>query len=490
MGTAAQPGMFEQIEQRPVTRRQVALVAAAVVGNMLEFFDYFLIGFILTIIVEPWGLTFGASAVLLLTSGVGAIIGSIAFGWLADRTGRRRCFMATVLMFSLATGAMALVPEGNWVLLALLRLVVGFGVGGLISVDVPLVQEFVPSRLRGFLGGMVVAFIPIGLMLGSISAAVLGPAIGWRGLVLLGLAPALLTLFVRAFVPESPRWLLHHGRREEARASVAWALDIAPEQVKLPEEVVSVRSKWRDMFRFKRSVALTWLTSFSTQTAEYGLILWGPTLLALQLDVSPARAAFLFIFVSLSGFVARILISALGDRIGRRLTGGAIYAFGAVALVVAGVTHDATIASIAVFYVMLIVAFMFIDGGFAVVQPYHSEVFPTNVRASGLGMAYGVGGLGKIVGPAGLALISGAGTLVTPEATLAALAPGFVFFAAFAALASIGYFVFGIETRGRPIELLDAELAERGSAAAERVRIERRAPIAGREQRTPRVRAS
>ena len=79
----------------------------------------------------------------------------------------------------------------------------GFGVGGLFSVDLPLVQEFVPTRIRGAVGGIVTALIPLGILLGSASAAYLTPVIGWRGLFLIGLAPALLSLAFRFWMRES-----------------------------------------------------------------------------------------------------------------------------------------------------------------------------------------------------------------------------------------------------------------------------------------------
>jgi putative MFS transporter len=450
---------FEQIDQRPMTKRQYSIMAAAILADMLEFFDFFLLGFILSLIVGPWQLTYAQTAFLLLTSGVGAILGGFVWGYIADRIGRRKVFIATVLTFSLATGALALVPEGSWFLLGLIRFVVGFGVGGLYSVDLPLVQEFVPTSKRGVLGGLITVFIPLGLLLGSVLASTLGPIIGWRGIVLIGILPALLSLYIRAVVPESPRWLIHHGRRDEARRAIGWALEIPPEEVKLPEEVARVRTSWRELFRYRRSLVVSWLGNLGAQTSEYGIILWGPTLLVLVLDVSPARAAFLFIFVSLAGLAGRVAFSVLSDVIGRRLSGGLLGFGGALFLVLAAVvSQDAAIAGISVFYLLLILAFFFTDGGFAIVGPYAAEVWPTDLRTSGMGSAYGFGGLGKILGPVGLALIAGSSQIVNPEATIASITPGFIFLACFAALAGFVYLVLGIETKGKSIEEIDAEL--------------------------------
>jgi MFS transporter, putative metabolite:H+ symporter len=455
---------FEQIDQSPMTRRQYSILAAAILADMLEFFDFFMLGFILSFIVGPWELTYYQTAFLVLTSGVGAIVGGFLWGYIADRIGRRKVFIATVLNFSLFTGALALVPEGSWFLLGLLRFFVGLGVGGLYSVDLPLVQEFVPSSKRGLMGGLVGLCIPLGgIVLGSALAAFLGPAIGWRGLVLIGTLPALLSLYIRTSVPESPRWLINNGHRDEARQAIGWALEIPPEDVKVPEEVPTVRTSWRELFRYPRSLAVSWLGNLGMQTATYGIVLWGPTLLVLVLGVSPVQAAFMFIFVGLSAFVGRIVFAVVSELIGRRLTGGLVGFGAALFLTLAGVLpYDATLAGLSVFYLMIVAAYFFTDGGFALVGPYAAEVWPTNLRTTGMGSAYGFGGLGKIIGPAGLALIAGSTNVVNPGASIDALTPGFIFLACFGVLAGLAYLVLGIETQGKSIEEIDGELRVKG----------------------------
>ena len=154
--------MFERLDQtRSLTANQLRILAAAILGEMLEFFDYFLIGFVLAFIVGPWKLSFGQSAINLLSSGIGAILGAAVWGRLADRIGRRAVFIGTVLNFSIATGILALTPDQGWIFLTIFRFFVGFGVGGLYCVDLPLVQEFVPASRRGFIGTVSVFWLLI-----------------------------------------------------------------------------------------------------------------------------------------------------------------------------------------------------------------------------------------------------------------------------------------------------------------------------------------
>jgi len=461
--------MFERLDAvQSLTANQWRIVVAAILGDMLEFFDYFLIGFVLAFIIGPWQLTFGQSAIILLSSGIGAILGGFVWGRLADRFGRRAVFISTVLNFSLATGILALTPDHGWIFLTVFRFFVGFGVGGLYCVDLPLVQEFVPSSKRGFIGGLVTAFIPLGVMIGSVLGAFLAPAIGWRGLFACGLVPAMLCLLIRAWVPESPRWLVRMGRLEEARRSMAWALQVAPESLPLPEAQESTvqQSRWTDLFRYPRSLLVSWLTNLGMQTTGYGVILWAPTLFVLQLGVSPAEASYMFLFVSIGGFIGRVVFSILSEVIGRR-GAGALQGFGSAAMVIsAGLWHDAFLGTVSVFWLLIIAADFFFDGGSAIMGPYAAEVWPASLRTSGMGSAYGFGGIGKIIGPIGLAVIVGTSNIVKPEVTIAAIVPSFLYLGAWSALAGIAYAFIGFETRGRPLEDIDRQLTARRRATA------------------------
>jgi len=146
--------MLELLErQKSLTVNQWKIISAAILGDMLDFFDFFLIGYALAFIVGQWKLTFLESGTILLAAGIGAIPGAFFWGWMADRIGRRKVFVATVLNFSPATGLMAASPDQYcWLFLAFCRMLVGIGVAGMVTVDLPLVQEFVPSSKRGFVG--------------------------------------------------------------------------------------------------------------------------------------------------------------------------------------------------------------------------------------------------------------------------------------------------------------------------------------------------
>ncbi len=454
--------MFSRLDDaKRLTINQCKIVGAAIVGDMLEFFDYYLIGFVLAFIIKPWHLTFGESAIILTSSGVGAILGSFIWGRIADVIGRRKVFIGTVLNFSIASGLLYFTPDDGWVYLSAMRFFVGFGVGGLYCVDLPLVQEFVPARMRGFIGGLVTVFIPLGVMLSASLAAFATGAVGWRGLFAIGLLPAVFTLVVRAWVPESPHWLMSQGRKEEARKALAWALQIAPESLPVPDHAPKQKIvPWLDLFKYPKSVAVSWMASIGAQTASYGIGLWAPTLFVLQLGCTPAYAAYLFLWVKLAGIAGRVSFAWLSDYLGRRRS-GILCGFGAaVCVCAAGLLHNEMIGGISVLWLGIVIGDFFYDGGFAVIGPYMAEVWPTRLRTTGMGSAYGFGGIGKIIGPLGLALIVGTSDIVSPKATLDAIVPSFMYFTGWLILVGCAFLFWGFETGKQSISAIDEQLGQ------------------------------
>jgi putative MFS transporter len=453
--------MLQALDEAPLTRRFYLLAGAVMVGAVLDLFDFFLIAFVVPDLADEWDLTFGQAAVMLLSAGVGAIGGSIVWGRAGDRLGRRRPLMAGILMFSLATGALALAPDGGWWYIAALRLVVGAGVAGVAVIAVPLALEFTPTRLRTRVVGFVTtAMVPVGIMV----AAVVAAALPWRAAFAIGLLPVLLVFFVQAYVPESPRWLADKGRLREARGVVAWLIQRPGDELALeaPPPPASGTS-YSDLRRYRASVTVTVFAWLGASIAVSGLVLWGPTFLERILDISADEAALLFLLVALGSFAGRLFFSFVPQRLGRR-TCGLVMGFGAVPpLVLAAFSSDTEIAGVPLFLAALIPAAFFVDGGFANLAPYTPEIFPTSLRTHGMGLAWAVSGVGRIIGPLVIALVAGTGDLVDPEATLDALAPSFLFLAASSLLVGIGFLLVRIEPHGRDLETLSAELTEEAS---------------------------
>ena len=458
--------MIDRLEQQTkLTSNQWKLICTANIADLLDFFDFFLIGYVTAALTKEWSLTYWQGGAILLASGLGAVPGAFVWGWLGDKIGRRTVFIWSAVTISLATGIMVFTPGPGalvpgWLFLVFFRVFVGLGNAGIFTIDLPLVQEFIPAHKRGWVSALITTLLPAGSLLAGIIAASLLPVIGWRGLFLVGLSPLVLVFMIRYWVPESPRFLMRMGRYEEARKALAWALMIDPKEIELPTTPPEVeKTRWLDLFKYPKLVAAGCLTGL-TQTGGASLGLWGATLLVVVMNVSPAYAAFLMIFVNLSGIVGRFSVTALIEPMGRRGSGTLYSAMAGLLIVGSGYVYDVYIGGWSLFYILLVAQGFFGSAIYTVVGPYMAEIWPARLRSSGMGLSYGVGNLGgKVLGPLGLALIMGAGDIIKPAApNLKMLGPAFLYFASWYVIGIIGFWVFGPETKGRTFEEIDEAL--------------------------------
>ena len=158
--------MIELLErQKRLTTNQWKLICTANVADLLDFFDFFLIGYVTAALTKEWSLTYWQGGAILLASGLGAVPGAFIWGWLGDRIGRRTVFIWSAVTISLATGIMVFTPGPNalipgWLFLVFFRVFVGIGNAGIFTIDLPLVQEFIPAYKRGWVSALVTTLLP------------------------------------------------------------------------------------------------------------------------------------------------------------------------------------------------------------------------------------------------------------------------------------------------------------------------------------------
>lgn len=462
--------MLQQLDDAPITKRYVILAAVTMFGAVLDLFDFFLIAFIVPVVDDEWHLTFGQATAVLLSAGLGAIAGALLWGRLGDRYGRRKPLIAGILTFSIATGLLALAPDDGWWYLALLRVVVGAGVAGVAVIAVPLTLEFTPTRMRTTVVGFVTtATVPIGILAAAVASATLADPLGWRPLFAIGVFPAVLALFIKWYVPESPRWLIDQGRPEEARRSIAYLLMVPDESIPLdvPPRERAPEIGLRQVLRHRNSVLVTCSAWFGASVAVSGLILWGPTFLKEILEIDSDEAALMFVFVTLGSFAGRLFFSFAPARLGRR-TCGIITGLGAAPLLLlAGLSGETEVIGISLFLLALIAASFFVDGGFANLAPLTPELFPTSLRTQGLGLSWAFSGLGRIVGPLVVGTIAAEGSdPIEPQAALDAMLPAFTFLGVASLLAGLVFLILKVEPHGRDLESLNEELRSGADARA------------------------
>src|SRR6516225_11170315 len=194
-GSAAQD-WIDALEKSRLTPRYYATIVLIVMQEMFEFYDFFLVGYLVSVLAPGWHLTYGQSALMLLSSGVGAIAGALIGGQIADIVGRKTIIWSGGLIFALGAAGCALIPDGAWIQFSLLRFVVGFGSMAATTSQNPLIVEITPTRFRTFVSSMTVVPVALGTMLAAIISANLLPLIGWRGVALTGALPIVTSLLI------------------------------------------------------------------------------------------------------------------------------------------------------------------------------------------------------------------------------------------------------------------------------------------------------
>src|ERR1700674_4034737 len=292
------------IEKSNLTPRYYLTIGLLVLQEMFEFYDFFLVGYLVSVLAPGWHLTYGQGAIMLLSSGVGAIAGSLVGGRIADTIGRKKMIWGGGLIFSLGAAGCALIPDGAWILFSMLRFVVGFGSIAAVSAQGPLIVEITPTRYRTFISSMMVVPVALGTMFAAMSSANLLPVIGWRGVAATGAMPIVTSLLIAWIAPESVRWLLSRGRNADARREAAKLLGVAETSVALPAAIepakkpASLSELFQDQKRFWWVVVI-W-TGISTGT--YGVQLWGPTILSQVLKITAQQAAHYFVYAGIASF--------------------------------------------------------------------------------------------------------------------------------------------------------------------------------------------
>jgi putative MFS transporter len=442
-------------DNAPLNRRYWTTFALMSAVFVFDFFDFLVVGYLLAAVAREWHLTYGQSAVILYSGGVGAIVGAVVFGAFADAWGRKQQMVIGTFICAMSAGLIAFIPDGSWLMFATLRFFVGVGLTAAVTPSLTVVVELTPTRYRTIATSFYVVFASAGGFLApAISAALMGPY-GWRRVALLGFVAVIIGVLVWIFTPESVRWLTAKGRFSEARAEVARHLGLPLDRVPLPTVMSATppRGNLLDLWSQPRMFWETILIWGGSSTAAYGVYLWGPTIVALLLGVSVPQAAAYFVFVSAAGVTGKIVVTLIAPLIGRRALGVIWGLGGTVALALAGYYNAAFVGGLPLMIVLLCASTFCIEGGFSNLAPYTVESYGVNLGARSSGLGQTANGVGKIVGPLSLALIAGTSHLVSPQQTAAAVVPAFLFLAFCMALVGLSFLFLGVETHGKAMVL-------------------------------------
>ncbi len=408
-----------RLDRLPWGRFHTLVVVALGVTWILDGLEVTLTGAIAPALKDSPQLRFSNADVGIAASAylLGAVAGALLFGWLTDRLGRKRLFFITLAIYLIATAATGL--SWNLESFVLFRFLTGAGIGGEYTAINSIIQELVPARYRGWTDLVINGSFWIGAALGAagsillLDPALLDPDLGWRLAFLIGAALGLIVFFMRMWLPESPRWLMTHGRVEEAEQIVA-EIDAAfhsrghrLETVQLPRMRLVVRSSTplgevaATLFHAQRRRTLLGLSLMVAQAFFYNAIFFTYALILTDFyGIRSDRIGWYILPFAAGNFLGPVVLGRLFDTIGRRPMITATYAVSGLLLAGAGYLFAIGVLSATGQTIAWMVIFFFASAAASSAYLTVSEIFPLEVRALAIAFFYAIGtGIGGVAAP-------------------------------------------------------------------------------------------
>lgn len=409
----------------------------------------------------------GATATVYL---IGAVVGALGFGYATDRLGRKKLFIITLAVYLIATLLSAC--SWNFTSYLVFRMITGMGIGGEYAAINSAIDELIPARVRGRVDLIINSTYWAGAALGAGATVILlnsrlfPPTVGWRFAFLIGALLGLIIILVRHFIPESPRWLMTHGRHDEAECIVSDIEGIIAEETgkALPAAEdcplqIHVRSHtpwheiWYAMFRQNGKRSLLGLSLMVAQAFFYNAIFFTYALLLIRFyDVPAGRVGIYLLPFALGNILGPILLGHLFDSVGRKPMIVLTYSLSGVLLTVVGWMFvrgmlTATTQSIA-WTIIFFIASCAASSAYLTV----SEIFPLEIRGMAISLFYAVGtSIGGVAAPLLFGYLIGTGSRFS-------VFWGYVFAGMLMVVAAVVEACLGVKAERQSLERISAPL--------------------------------
>ena len=405
---------------------------------------------------------------------VGEVIGALVFGRLSDQLGRRKLFTWTLAIYLVGTGLTALTAKGSgWIIyLYATRIIAGMGIGGEYSAINSAIDEMMPARYRGRTDVWINGTYWLGAILGTLASFLLlnsmRPNEGWRVAFLIGPALAVVILFVRRNLPESPRWLITHGHVQEAEeqmrkieemaAQDGQRLDPVPEDAAItivPERRYGYVTLLRIAFRRYPQRAILGATLMITQSFLYNAIFFTYALVLTKFyHVSNNAVPVYGLAFAVGNLAGPLLLGHLFDTLGRKKMIAGTYLLSGAMLAASAWLFDAGVLHAAAQTFIWIVIFFFASAGASAGYLTVSEIFPIEIRAEALAVFFAIAQVVGAVGPAFY------GALIGNGANRTGLTIGYLVGGGIMILGGLVEVFLGIDAEGKPLEEIAAPLTK------------------------------
>ena len=408
-----------RLDRLPWGRFQTLVVVALGITWILDGLEVTLVGAVAGALKQSPVLHLSNTEVGLASSAylAGAVLGAIFFGWLTDRLGRKKLFFITLVVYMAATAATAL--SWNFWSFALFRFLTGAGIGGEYTAINSTIQELVPARVRGWTDLAINGSFWVGAAMGAAGSIVLlDPSLlpldmGWRAAFAIGASLSVIILFMRMWLPESPRWLVTHGRAGEAEAVVAaieerfrregHVLDPGPfPKIRLRTRThTPLREVASTLLGAQRQRTYVGLSLMAAQAFFYNAIFFTYALILTDFyGIAADHVGWYILPFAAGNFLGPLLLGRLFDTLGRRPMIAFTYAVSGVLLTIVGYLFAQDMVSASGLTLAWSVIFFFASAAASAAYLTVSETFPLEIRALAIAFFYAIGtGIGGVLGP-------------------------------------------------------------------------------------------
>jgi MFS family permease len=458
-----------RLDALPFGRFHVLVIVALGITWILDGLEVTLAGSLSGELKQSAGLGLSNAEVGLAGSCylAGAVLGAFLFGWLTDRLGRKKLFTVTLVVYLLATAATGL--SWNFVSFALFRFLTGAGIGGEYTAINSTIQELIPARLRGWTDLVINGSFWLGAALGAggsillLDPAFINPAIGWRLAFLIGATIGLVIVVMRLWIPESPRWLVTHGRAQAAEHIVGAieaqfagsAPAAADHRVRLrTRDHTPLREVARALFVNFRQRTLVGSSLMIAQAFFYNAIFFTYALVLIDFYGAPADQVGWYILPFAAGNVlGPLLLGRLFDTIGRKIMIAATYAASGALLTATAYLFSRNLLSAPELTAAWMIVFFFASAAASSAYLTVSEIFPLELRALAIAFFYAIGtGAGGIAGPLLFGMLINTGSR-------GSVAIGYCVGAALMVAAALVEAVWGVAAERKALEIVSRPLA-------------------------------